>query len=84
MEALLNLFADPGTIATIVVLLGAVMAALTGVGKLLIKIGSLGKNAADKNDWFDSVGAFLMNLANTIGKFLEFLGPGNNPPKSPK
>ncbi len=83
MEAL-ELFTDPGTIAAIVALLAAVMAALTGVGKLLIKIGSMGKYAADKNDPFDSFGAFFTNAANTIGKLLEFLGPGNSQPKSSK
>ena len=78
MEDLFSTITSPAAIAVFIAFMGA----LTAVGKLLIKIGNTGKYAADKNDWFDSVGAFLTNLANSAGRIMAFLGIGNEPPKS--
>ena len=79
-EGLYDAITNPAAIAVFVALMGV----LSALGKLFIKIGSLGKYAADDNDWFDSIGAFLMNLVDSAGKIMAFLGIGNNQPKSSK
>ena len=72
-ENLFNALTDPAAL----VALAAILTFITAAGKMFIKIGNTGKYAADKNDWFDSIGAFLMKLADAAGKLLSFLGPGN-------
>ncbi len=73
MESLIDVLTSPTTLLVIAFILGAMKA----VGELLIKLGNMGSRAADKNDWFDSVGAFLMKSVDGLGKVLAFLAPGN-------
>ena len=80
MENLYDAITNPAAIAIFIAFMGF----LTGLGKLLIKIGNSGKYAAQDNDWFDSVGGTIMKLVEAAGKLLAFLGIGNNPPKSSK
>ncbi len=68
---------DTLTSPAILVILAALLAAMKAVGELLIKLGNLGKWAAKDNDPLDSVGAFLMNLVDGLGKVLAFFAPGN-------
>ena len=72
-ENLFNALTDPAAL----VALAAILTFITAPGTMFIKIGNTGKYAADKNDWFDSIGAFLMKLSDAAGKLLAFLGPGN-------
>ena len=78
-EGLYDAITNPAAIAVFIAFMGV----LTALGKLFIKIGNTGKYAADNNDWFDSIGAFLTNLADTAGRAMAFLGIGNQAPKSP-
>ena len=78
-ENIVNLITDPVSIVIIIAALGM----MREVGKLFIKIGNTGKYAADKNDAFDSIGAFLMKAANLIGRAIAFFGVGDSPPKKP-
>ncbi len=55
----------------------AILGAMKALGELLIKLGNMGPRAADKNDAFDSVGAFLMKGVDGLGKILAFFAPGN-------
>jgi len=73
MENLFEALTSPTTLAAI----AAVLAMITAAGKGLIKLGNMGKYAADDNDWLDSTGAFCMKLVDGAGKILAFLGPGN-------
>ena len=59
------------------VAVGLFMGALKAVGELCIKLGNMGKYAADDQDWFDSIGAFLKKASDGLGKILAFFGPGN-------
>lgn len=62
---------------TSLLIIAAVLGIMKGLGELLIKLGNTGKWAAKDNDPLDSVGAFLMNLVDGVGKILAFLAPGN-------
>ncbi len=57
--------------------LAAILGVMKALGELLIKLGNMGARAADKNDAFDSVGAFLMKGVDGLGKILAFIAPGN-------
>ena len=72
---------DTLTSPSAIVLIVAALAAARAVGELLIKIGNSGKYAADDNDAFDSVGAFLMKGVEGAGKLLAFFGIGNRQKK---
>lgn len=72
-ETVINTLTDP----TVLVILAALLGAMKALGELFIKLGNLGARAANKNDWFDSVGAFLMKCVDGAGKALAFLAPGN-------
>lgn len=72
MSEILNLLKSPEFYAVAL----ALVAALRVIGDLFIAIGNLGK-LKDKEDWFDSAGAFIRNIANRIGKGLAWLGIGN-------
>ena len=74
-ENALDLFTSPTTLLIIAAALGI----MKGLGELLIKLGNTGKWAAQDNDPLDSVGAFLMNLVDGLGKILAFFAPGNRP-----
>jgi len=71
--SLTDTFTNPAVIAIIV----AALAAVRAVGELLIRLGNTGKYAADKNDAFDSIGAFLMKTVEGAGKLFAFFGIGN-------
>jgi hypothetical protein len=74
-------FIDLFTSYQAVGILLAVLGVLRALGVLFIKIGNLGKYAAQDNDWFDSTGAFLMKLVEGLGKVLSYLGVGNRQKK---
>jgi len=73
MESITDILTSPTTLIIFAFILGAMKA----LGELLIKLGNMGSRAADKNDAFDSVGAFLMKGVDGLGKILAFLAPGN-------
>lgn len=63
-------------VASFVALLVGVQTAIRLVGEFFIQLGQFGK-LADKEDWFDSAGAFLRNLTEKFGQFLAWFGVGN-------
>ncbi len=71
-----NLFSTLTSPAVLLVI-AAVLGLMKGLGELLIKLGNYGKWAAKDNDPLDSIGAFLMNLVDGLGKVLAFFAPGN-------
>lgn len=72
-DGLLGTLTSPAALLVIAAVLGLMKA----LGELLIKLGNTGKWAAKDNDPLDSVGAFLMNLVDGLGKILAFFAPGN-------
>jgi|GEM_PF-1663689 len=72
MSEVLNMLKSPEFYAVV----AALVVALRGLGELFIAIGQVGK-LKEKEDWFDSAGAFLRNSANKIGKAMAWLGVGN-------
>lgn len=74
---MLEIFSNPVSAGIAVAIILAVLAIMRAAGELLIKIGNLGKYAATENDWFDSIGAFLLHVADAAGKLLAFFGVGN-------
>ena len=65
------------TSPTALLVIAAVLGLMKALGELLIKLGNTGKWSAKDNDPLDSVGAFLMNLVDGLGKILAFFAPGN-------
>lgn len=63
-------------IASLVALLVGVQTVIRLTGEFFIQIGQFGK-LADKEDWFDSAGAFLRNLSQSCGQILAWFGIGN-------
>jgi len=66
-----------GGLAILVAVVLAVLALARVIGEAFIKIGNMGKYAADKNDWFDSAGALVLHIVETVGLFLAYFGIGN-------
>jgi len=77
MSEIIDMFKSPEFYAAVV----AFAAALRGLGELFIAIGRTGK-LKEKEDWFDSTGAFLRNAADRLGKILTWLGIGNKQTKA--
>ncbi len=72
-DRFIDIFTSPAALVIIAAALGLMKA----LGELLIKLGNTGKWAAQDNDPLDSVGAFLMNIVDGLGRVLAFFAPGN-------
>ena len=63
-------------VASLVAVLVAVQGGIRLLGEFFISLGEFGQ-FADDEDWMDSVGSFLRNLATSVGTGLSWFGIGN-------
>lgn len=73
----MDIFNDPVLMAKVGAIALLILGLLRIVGQGFIRLGNTGKYAANDNDWFDSIGAFIMNIVAWLGKVMAFFGLGN-------